>query len=187
MNTSIFGRTGLRKGASEAKFDVEALKVKKSPAPPKSTENHEKPKKNRKSASKNRKSQIVRIAFSRSFAAIRAKFEGRMNDRSFPPRIRIWPFNFLLPVGEAERMKKRSEMGAGVGQNHQFAADTIEISAKNIWRTFGVVLTFFFGPDFFSAKFSANFSVKFSAKFSSNFSAKFSAWSRRPFFFWNSN
>ena len=43
------GRTDLRKGVSEAKFDLEADgDVKKSPAPPKSTENHEKPKKNRK-------------------------------------------------------------------------------------------------------------------------------------------
>ena len=45
----IFGRTDLRKGVSEAKFDVEAdFDVKKSLAPPKAAENHEKPKKNRK-------------------------------------------------------------------------------------------------------------------------------------------
>ena len=82
--TPIFGRTDLRKGVSEAKFDVEAAgDVKKCLAPPKSTENHEKPKKNPKKnseknfpASKNRKLQIVRNAFSRSFAAIGAKFEG---------------------------------------------------------------------------------------------------------------
>ena len=44
----IWGRTDLRKGASEAKFDVEAdFDVEKSLAPPKSTENHEKTKKNR--------------------------------------------------------------------------------------------------------------------------------------------
>ncbi len=43
----IFGRTDLRKGVSEAKFDVEAdFDVKKSLAPPKSAENHEKPKTN---------------------------------------------------------------------------------------------------------------------------------------------
>ena len=43
------GRTDLRKGVSEAKFDAEAdFDVKKSLAPPKSPENHEKPKKNRK-------------------------------------------------------------------------------------------------------------------------------------------
>ena len=42
----IFGRTDLRKGVSEAKFDVEAdFDVKKSLAPPKSAENHEKTKK----------------------------------------------------------------------------------------------------------------------------------------------
>ena len=42
----IFGRTDLRKGVSEAKFDGQAdFDVKKCLAPPKSTENHEKPKK----------------------------------------------------------------------------------------------------------------------------------------------
>ena len=42
----IFGRTDLRKGVSEAKFDVEAdFDVKKSLAPPKSAKNHEKTKK----------------------------------------------------------------------------------------------------------------------------------------------
>ena len=45
--TPIFGRTDLRKGVSEAKFDAEAdFDVKKCLAPPKSAENHEKPKKN---------------------------------------------------------------------------------------------------------------------------------------------
>ena len=44
--TPIFGRTDLRKGVSEAKFDVEAdFDVEKSKIGPKSTENHEKPKK----------------------------------------------------------------------------------------------------------------------------------------------
>ena len=44
--TPIFGRTDLRKGVSEAKFDAEAdFEVKKSLASPKSAENHEKPKK----------------------------------------------------------------------------------------------------------------------------------------------
>ena len=80
--TPIFGRTDLRKGVSEAKFDAEAdFDVKKCLAPPKSAENHEKLKQIRKNfekklASKNRKLQIVRNAFSRSFAAIGAKFEG---------------------------------------------------------------------------------------------------------------
>ena len=88
---SIFGRTDLRKGVSEAKFDVEAdFDVKKYLAPPKSAENHEKTKKEsrtkyrKNSASKNRKLQIVRNAFSRSFAAIGAKFEGRTEN--FLPR-----------------------------------------------------------------------------------------------------
>ena len=82
----IFGRTDLRKGVSEAKFDAEAdFDVKKCLAPPKSAENREKRKKKTKifpekiSASKNRKLQIVRNAFSRSFAAIGAKFEGERN------------------------------------------------------------------------------------------------------------
>ena len=85
----IFGRTDLRKGVSEAKFDVEAdFDVKKSLAPPKAAENHETPKTNRKkkfkkkfSASKNRKLQIVRNAFCRSFAAIRAKYRTDRTDR----------------------------------------------------------------------------------------------------------
>ena len=43
-NSSIFGRTDLRKGVSEAKFDVEAAgDVKNSKISPKSAENHEKP------------------------------------------------------------------------------------------------------------------------------------------------
>ena len=47
--TSIFGRTDLRKGVSEAKFDVEDyFDVEKFLAPPKSAENHEKQKKNAK-------------------------------------------------------------------------------------------------------------------------------------------
>ena len=59
----IFGRTDLRKGVSEAKFDVEAdFDVKKSLAPPKSAENHEKPKK--KIANKIRKKNCFRIFFS---------------------------------------------------------------------------------------------------------------------------
>ena len=46
--TPICGRTDLRKGVSEAKFDAEAhFDVKKCLTPPKSAENHEKPKKNR--------------------------------------------------------------------------------------------------------------------------------------------
>ena len=45
MSLVVFGRTDPRKGISEVKFDVEAdFDVKKSLAPPKSTENHEKPK-----------------------------------------------------------------------------------------------------------------------------------------------
>ena len=45
--TPIFGRTDLRKGVSEAKFDADAaFDVKKCLAPPKSVENREKPKRN---------------------------------------------------------------------------------------------------------------------------------------------
>ena len=84
MYFPLFIRIDLRIGLSEAKFDVEAdFDVEKSKIGPKSAENHEKPQKNREkfsekifSASKNRKLQIVRNAFSRSFAAIGAKFEG---------------------------------------------------------------------------------------------------------------
>ena len=47
--TPIFGRTDLRKGVSEAKFDGQAdFDVKKCLAPPKSAENRKKPKKNPK-------------------------------------------------------------------------------------------------------------------------------------------
>ena len=50
---AISGRTDLRKGVSEAKFDPEAdFDVKKSKISPKSAENHEKPKKNRENVSK---------------------------------------------------------------------------------------------------------------------------------------
>ena len=53
----IFGRTDLRKGVSEAKFDVEAdFDVKKSLAPPKSAENHKKPKTNPKNFPKKKNS-----------------------------------------------------------------------------------------------------------------------------------
>ena len=96
--TPIFGRTDLRKGVSEAKFDAEVdFDVKKYLAPPKSPENHEKLTKNSEkkfekicSASKNRKLQIIRNAFSRNFVAIRAKFEGRTDVQSsnFYGRIR---------------------------------------------------------------------------------------------------
>ena len=45
--TPIFGRTDLRKGVSEAKFDAEAdFDIKKCLAPPKSPKNHEKSKNN---------------------------------------------------------------------------------------------------------------------------------------------
>ena len=51
--TPIFGRTDLRKGVSEVKFDAEGdFDVQKSLAPPKSAENHQKPKKNRETNSK---------------------------------------------------------------------------------------------------------------------------------------
>ena len=61
---TIFGRTDLRKGVSEAKFDAEAdFDVKKCLAPPKSAENHEKPKKkNEKFSEKNvKKSKIANL------------------------------------------------------------------------------------------------------------------------------
>ena len=52
--TSIFGRTDLRKGVSEAKFDVEAAgDVKSSKFCRKSAENHEKPEIFRKKIRKN--------------------------------------------------------------------------------------------------------------------------------------
>jgi len=54
---TISGRTDLRIGVSEAKFDLEDdFEVKNSLAPPTSAENHENPK-------KNRKKQIVQLFF----------------------------------------------------------------------------------------------------------------------------
>ena len=61
---AISGRTDLRIGVSEAKFDVEDdFDVKNSLAPLKSTENHEKP--NKKLQKKNRKKNFVRQFFFR--------------------------------------------------------------------------------------------------------------------------
>ena len=61
QKTLIFGRTDLRKGVSEAKFDVEvAGDVKKFLAPPKSAENHEKKKKCEKKSDK-KKSQNLSV------------------------------------------------------------------------------------------------------------------------------
>ena len=82
FKTASKPRTGLRTRPSAAKCLQELdFDVQKSLAPPKSAENDEKPKKNLKfffekifSASKNQKLQIVRNAFSRSFAAIGAMF-----------------------------------------------------------------------------------------------------------------
>ena len=83
-NTPIFGRTDLRKGVSEAKFDAEAdFDVKKSVAHPKNVEISKSRKLKKKyktfseklfSASKSQKLQIVRNAFSKSFVPIGAKF-----------------------------------------------------------------------------------------------------------------
>ena len=67
--TPIFGRTDLRKGVSEAKFDVEAdFDAKKSLAPPKSAENHEKTKKNREKNFRN-----IKIGVKKSKVANRPK------------------------------------------------------------------------------------------------------------------
>ena len=71
---AISGRTDLRKGVSEAKFDPEAdFDVKNTLAPPKSAENHEKMKKNRK---KNRKTKLfVRKIFAFFFFSVFRDFQ----------------------------------------------------------------------------------------------------------------
>ena len=67
--TPIFGRTDLRKGASEAKFDSEAdFDVKKNPAPPKSIKNRE----NAKTNPKNFRKKIFGVK--KSKVANRPKF-----------------------------------------------------------------------------------------------------------------
>ena len=80
----IFGRTDLRKGVSEAKFDVEAAgDVKNSKISRKSRKTRhffEKNSEKNFSTWKNRKLQIVRNAFSRSFVPIGAKFERRTSN-----------------------------------------------------------------------------------------------------------
>ena len=94
----IFGRTDLRKGVSEAKFDVEAdFDVEKSKnrfkigrKSRKTVKNCEKFSEKKFSASKNRKLQIVRNAFPRSFVTIRVpnrpnrltRSSGRATDRT---------------------------------------------------------------------------------------------------------
>ena len=71
---AISGRTDLRKGVSEAKFDPEAdFDVKKSKISPKSAENHEKPKKNREIFSK-------KIFFSPIFFFDSESFETRFGE-----------------------------------------------------------------------------------------------------------
>ena len=67
---AISGRTDLRKGVSEAKFDPEAdFDVKKSLGAPKSAENHEKPKK------KSRKIFEKKIVFFDFFFSIRNRLK----------------------------------------------------------------------------------------------------------------
>ena len=71
--TPIFGRTDLRKGVSEAKFDAEAdFDVKKCLAPPKSAENREKPKKN------------IRFFFRKKFSGVKKSKVANRPKRVFP-------------------------------------------------------------------------------------------------------
>ena len=71
----IFGRTDLRKGVSEAKFDVEAdFDVKKSLAPPKSAENHEKPKKKSEKKSKNFRNNFFSASFFFDWESFETRF-----------------------------------------------------------------------------------------------------------------
>ena len=77
MKTLIFGRTDLGKGASEAKFDVEAdFEVKKSLSPPKSAENHEKPKKKSKKFSPQKISGVKKSKVANRPKRVFPKFRG---------------------------------------------------------------------------------------------------------------
>ena len=73
---AISGRTDLRKGVSEAKFDPEAdFDVKKSLRPPKSAENHEKPKKNHEKPKKIAKKKSKKQFFFELFFSIRNRLK----------------------------------------------------------------------------------------------------------------
>ena len=77
--TPIFGRTDLRKGVSEAKFDAEAdFDVKKCLAPPKSPENHE----NRKKSRTNFRKQIFGVKKSKVANRPKRVFPKFRGDRS---------------------------------------------------------------------------------------------------------
>ena len=88
----IFGRTDLRKGVSEAKFDVEvAGDVKKCLAPPKSAENHEKPeifsKKIRKKIFRRRKIESCKLSETR-FPEVSCRSEpSSRGERKFEVRV----------------------------------------------------------------------------------------------------
>ena len=81
--TPIFGRTDLRKGVSEAKFakfDAEAdFGVKKCLAPPKSTENHEKPKNKSEKVSEKKSFGVKKLKVANRPKRVFPKFRG---DRS---------------------------------------------------------------------------------------------------------
>ena len=77
---AILGRTDLRRGVSEAKFDGQAdFHVQKIPAPPKSAENHEKPKKNREKISKKNCFFDFFFSIRNRSKRVLAKFRGSKN------------------------------------------------------------------------------------------------------------
>ena len=84
--TPIFGRTDLRKGVSEAKFDVEAdFDVKKSLAPPKSAENHEKTKKKSRKKFRKKNFGVKKSKVANLLKRVLTKFRA---DRSHVRRVR---------------------------------------------------------------------------------------------------
>ena len=77
-NSSIFGRTDLRKGVSEAKFDVEAAgDVKNSKISRKSAENHEKPK------------NVAKILFEKKFCSLIFFFDSESFETRFGDVLRV--------------------------------------------------------------------------------------------------
>ena len=79
--TPICGRTGLRKGVSEAKFDAEAdFDVKKSLAPPKSAENHEKSKKNCEKNSEQKKIGVKKSKVANRPKRVFPNFRGDLSE-----------------------------------------------------------------------------------------------------------